>query len=321
MKRHAVLIPTYNSVRTLAETLQSVLVQDLSAVDGVYLADDASSDGTVELARRIWQSDTPLVVIQHERNGGERRNVNIALRQLPKHLEWIHILHSDDLAKPHWLATIIRQADSGSSTVASICSSWDNLNGDGSIEPGEDDTSKATVHVDGSAEAIRSTLRKGCWWHISGCAIRLEALRDIGGFAEDLPQTGDWEWLLRCLRSGWAVDYIPQTLIVYRQHGASVSSTSFRDHRDVSESLDVIKSYASYLTTLDVCRLHAARSWVLIRRTGKSLLQGNPARARKAVVLLGGIPTRVGASLTSKHVTNGAPAARHPERTRREESR
>jgi len=299
--KHAVLIPTYNSVSTLAETLQSVLAQDLSGVDGVYLADDASSDGTVELARRTWRSDTPLVVIQHERNGGERRNVNTAVGQLAKHLEWIHILHSDDLAKPHWLATMIRQAESSLSTVASICSSWDNLNGDGSIEPGENDASKATVHVAGFAEAIRDTLRKGCWWHISGCAIRLEAFRDIGGFAEDLPQTGDWEWLLRCLQRGWGVDYIPQTLILYRQHVGSVSSTSFREHRDVAESFAIIQKFARYLTFQDVCRLHGARAVALVSRIGRSLMSRNVARARKALMLLFSVPARTSGALASRH--------------------
>jgi glycosyltransferase involved in cell wall biosynthesis len=314
MKPHAVLVPTYNSAATVEETLQSLLAQDLSSVDAVYLADDASADATVAIARRVWQSATPLIVIEQPRNQGQWRNVNAAMRQMPAHLDWVCLLHSDDVAKPHWLTEMVGQMGRTIQHVASICSSWDNLNGDGSVVPGEDDPSKPAVHIDGSSESVRNTLRNGCWWHISGCAIRMAAYREVGEFVEYLPQVGDWEWLLRCLRSGWAVDYIPQTLIVYRQHGASVSSTSFRDHRDVSESLDVIKTYAPYLSTLDVCRLHAARSWVLLRRTGKSLLQGNPTRARKAVVLLGGIPTRVGASLTSKHVTGAARATEHHER-------
>ena len=175
MKRHAVLIPSYNSVTTLGETLHSLLAQDLSSIDGVYLADDASADDTVEIARRVWQSTTPLFVLRREQNGGERRNVNGALGQLPAHVEWIHILHSDDIAKPHWLSTMVRHIDGAPATVASVCSSWDNLNGDGSVEPGENEPAKPAVHVDGSPEAIRSTLQKGCWWHISGCAIRLAA--------------------------------------------------------------------------------------------------------------------------------------------------
>ena len=142
---------------------------------------------------------------------------------------------------------------------------------------------------------------KGCWWHISGCAIRLAAFRDIGDFAEHLAQSSDWAWLLRCLRRGWGVDYIPQTLIVYRQHVASVSSTSFRDHRDVAESFEIIKSFAGYLTFRDVCQLHGARARSLISRIGRSLLSRNVDRARKALVLLLRVPARTTDALASRH--------------------
>jgi glycosyltransferase involved in cell wall biosynthesis len=311
MKPHAVLVPTFNSAATIEETLRSLLAQDLRSIDGVYLADDASSDDTIETARRLWQADTPLIVIKQDRNGGERRNVNRAIREMPGHLDWMHILHSDDVAKPQWLGTMVGQIERAAPTVATICSSWDNLNGDGSIEPGENEPARPAVHVDGSPDSIRSTLQKGCWWHISGCAIRLNAFRDIGEFAEDFPQTGDWEWLLRCLRRGWGVDYLPQTLIVYRQHAASVSSTSFREHRDVAESLEIIRSFAGYLTFWDVCQLHSARSRSLISRIGRSLLNLNVERARKALVLLLRMPARTSGALASRHAVHaGANAGR-----------
>jgi GT2 family glycosyltransferase len=240
-------------------------------------------------------------VIKRNRNGGERVNVNSAMHQLPRHLEWIHILHSDDIAKPHWMKTMVRHIEQARPTVASICSSWDNLLDDGSLETGENDPMKPSVYVEGSPESIRSTLQRGCWWHISGCAIRLEAFRDIGGFAEHLPQTGDWQWLLRCLRAGWAINYVPQTLIVYRQHSQSISSSSFRDHRDVTESFEIIKSFAGYLTFPDVYRLHWTRARALTSRLGRSLLNRNLDRARKALVLLLRIPARIGDTLASRN--------------------
>lgn len=300
MKPHAVLIPTYNSSATIRETLESVLAQDLSTIDVVYIADDASRDDTIDVARSVWQSSIPLIAIRQDRNQGERHNVNAAIRQMPDHLEWIYILHSDDMAKPHWLSEMARQLGRARPNVATVCSSWDNLNADGSIEPGENEPARPAVLIDGSSDAVRDTLRRGCWWHISGCAIRLGAFRNVGEFAENLPQLGDWEWLLRCLRVGWGVNYLPQTLIVYRLHTASVSSTSFREHRDVSESFDVIKAYAVYLTARDVYQLHAARAWLLVRRTCGSLLRGNADRARKALRLLLRVPARTGAALSAR---------------------
>jgi glycosyltransferase involved in cell wall biosynthesis len=311
MKPHAVLVPTYNSAATIGETLQSLLAQDLSPVDAVYLADDGSADSTLEIARRIWQSDIPLIVLEQERNQGQWRNVNEAMLRMPDHLEWIYILHSDDVAKSRWLTAMVQQIERADPMVGTVCSSWDNLNGDGSVVVGEDEPGRPAVHVDGSAEAIRSTLLKGCWWHISGCAIRLQAFRDVGEFAEHLAQSSDWAWLLRCLRRGWGVDYVPQTLIVYRQHSASVSSASFRDHRDVVEAFEIIQSFAGYLTLRDVGQLHAARARALISRLGRSLLNKNIDRARKALVLLLQIPARFGGTLASRRALEAGVTGRH----------
>ena len=303
MRAHAVLVPSYNSAATVRETLESLLAQDLSAVDAVYLADDGSSDGTVGIARGVWQSATPLIVSAHQHNQGQWRNVNTALQKMPGHLQWVHILHSDDIARPQWLREMVQQIDRAGQRVASVCSSWDNLNADGSIETGENEPDKPVVHIDGSSESVRSTLHQGCWWHISGCAIRLAAFRDVGGFVEKYPQSSDWEWLLRCLQRGWDVDYIPQTLIGYRMHAGSVSNASFREHRDVSESFDIIKLYAASLTRREVYRLYTRKAWYLTRRIGSSLLQPNPERARKALALLVRVPAFTRAALLSRQHT------------------
>ena len=228
MRANAVLIPTYNSAATLRPTLESLLVQDLSSIDAVYLADDASSDATIEIARAVWQSPTPLIVIRQTRNQGERHNVNTAIRGMPSHLAWLHILHSDDLAKPQWLRAMTAQIDRAQPTVASICSAgrserrWLH-------QRGRERTDKPAVHVDGSAESVRA-LKKGCWWHIS--------VRDLaGGISATLatlqkiwrkPATGNG-----CCAACGAVGELTTSRRPdhARLHGASVSSASFRAPR------------------------------------------------------------------------------------------
>lgn len=134
--------------------------------------------------------------------------------------------------------------------------SWDNLMEDGSIESGEDNIDRKVELIQGNQLSVQNTLLKGCWWHISGCAIRLKIFEDVGGFAIDMPQQGDWEWLLRLLSKGWAVEYIPRTLILYRQHSASVSSVSYRTHRDIRESLRIFHQYQGFLSTQNYITLH-----------------------------------------------------------------
>jgi glycosyltransferase involved in cell wall biosynthesis len=65
-RRIVVVLPAYNAARTLRATVAEL---DRSVVDGVILVDDASSDGTVALARELG-----LDVIAHDRNAGYGAN-------------------------------------------------------------------------------------------------------------------------------------------------------------------------------------------------------------------------------------------------------
>ena len=118
---------------------------------------------------------------------------------------------------------------------------------------------------------------RGCWWHISGCAIRMKAFDDVGEFDTRMPQLGDWDWLLRCLARGWSVEYIPRTLIRYRQHAASVSTLSFREDRDIRESLEIIGRHAVVLDSRDVLALHGQRMRSYARRLARAVFHSLPA--------------------------------------------
>jgi glycosyltransferase involved in cell wall biosynthesis len=65
-RRLAVVLPAYNAEATLARTLEHI---DRDIVDDVLLVDDASTDGTVALARKLG-----LEPICHDRNRGYGAN-------------------------------------------------------------------------------------------------------------------------------------------------------------------------------------------------------------------------------------------------------
>jgi GT2 family glycosyltransferase len=174
--------------------------------------------------------------------------------------------------------------------VASICSSWDVLFPDGSIDGGEENPDRGIEYISGTPESIRSTLLSGCWWHISGSAIRASAFLTVGEFSEDFPHMGDWEWLIRSLRAQQSVLYIPRALILYRQHQASVSSTSFRVHRDVRDSFRIIRANATYLSATDILKLYRERFVALAKRAAVSLVRRHFSRAGSALALMAATP-------------------------------
>ncbi len=71
-KRTVVVMPAYNAESTLERTLSDLPSE---SVDEIILVDDCSSDGTVELARRLG-----LTVIEHRRNQGYGGNQKTCYR-------------------------------------------------------------------------------------------------------------------------------------------------------------------------------------------------------------------------------------------------
>ncbi|HWH82771.1 MAG TPA: glycosyltransferase [Burkholderiaceae bacterium] len=93
----SICVPTYQAQATLEATLRSVLAQTYPALD-ILIVDNASTDGTVELARRVCAGDARVRLIQNPVNvGGEgnfRRCVEFATGDL------IAVFHADDLYDP-----------------------------------------------------------------------------------------------------------------------------------------------------------------------------------------------------------------------------
>jgi glycosyltransferase involved in cell wall biosynthesis len=266
-----VVIPAYNASSTIGETLGALQSNpELGQLQAVIVLDDFSRDGTVDVARSVWHSQVPLEIWSNAENAGERITVNSGLANLPSDVEWAFILHADDIVKPNWISLYLNEMSGCPKHVASICSSYDVWYADsGRIDPGEEFSNRPSVVVYGTREAVLDTLNRGCWWHISGCAIRMPAFRQIGAFNPDMPQTGDWEWLLRCLAKGFSVLYLPRSTMFYRQHMRSVSSNSFRRAQDLQETLRILSGYRNegYLTPIEYRRKVRALLYQLSRRT------------------------------------------------------
>ena len=122
----------------------------------------------------------------------------------------------------------------------------------------------------------------GCWWHISGCAIRLRALEDVGPFQPSL-DVADWDWLVRALALGWSVRYIPRSLIVYRQSAATVSAASLHADRDIHEGLELIARHRGFLRRSEFVDLHRRRAGYALRRAIRATLHGQWPRAAHAL--------------------------------------
>lgn len=91
----SVCIPTYNSEATLAQTLASVVGQSYPQLE-ILVVDNASTDNTVEVARRF--DDPRITIHQNATNIGAEGNFNRCIDLASG--EYTAIFHADDLYTP-----------------------------------------------------------------------------------------------------------------------------------------------------------------------------------------------------------------------------
>lgn len=105
-QRIAVVLPAYNASRTLRRTFEEI-PRDI--VDDIILTDDASSDGTVQLARSLR-----IHTLQHERNkgyGGNQKTCYAAA--LARGADIVVMLHPDYQYSPRLVPAMASMIVSG----------------------------------------------------------------------------------------------------------------------------------------------------------------------------------------------------------------
>lgn len=215
--RVSVCIPTYRGAATLAATLGSVLAQDCDGLEAV-VADDASDDATVEVARAV---DDPRVrVLAADRNLGPTANWDRAVAAATG--TYLKVMGQDDLLLPGCLAAqagVLRAEPE----VALVACRRDVVGPDGRVLFAGRGLGGLLGRVEGRA-ALRAVVRSGTnplGEPVAGL-VRTADARVLGGFRADLPYVIDLDWWCRLLERG-ALWGLGETLVAFRVSPSSWS--------------------------------------------------------------------------------------------------
>lgn len=107
MKRVAVVILNYNGKKFLEEFLPNVIANTNAELADIVVADNASSDGSVNFMRERFPG---IRLIVNGSNGGFATGYNLALRQIEA--EYYVLLNSDIEVTPQWIEPVIALMDS-----------------------------------------------------------------------------------------------------------------------------------------------------------------------------------------------------------------
>lgn len=188
-----VLTTVRDGMPYIAEAIASVRAQEYENFQHC-IVDDASSDGTAVFLGREENND--LVVITSEPVGrGRALNLGVANCQA----DLLAILDADDAASPCWLAAMVRVMEANSDIAVLSCS--------GMLEKEQMDD-----HIEGDVRAYQLSPEMFLYRnpvHHSGTVIRMQALREAGGYDESRDCLFDYELWVRLMKQGkqiWRVD-------------------------------------------------------------------------------------------------------------------
>jgi GT2 family glycosyltransferase len=195
----------------------------------VVLVDNASSDGSADMAEREFGGRLVLTVIRNRENlgfcGGNNRGIQAARGSL------VALLNNDAVAHPDWVAALAAAFDRGADVgmAASKILVYE--------EPSRIDKVGHLIYPDGQNRGRGSgQIDRGQFDRVEevlwpdGCAAmyRRAMLDEIGAFDEDFfAYADDAELGLRARIAGWRCLYVP-TAVVLHHRGASLGLLSSR---------------------------------------------------------------------------------------------
>ena len=236
-----VVVPCYNYGHLLPGCLASILSQE-GVEPRVHVVDDASPDGSGDVAERLAAGDPRVRVTRHEVNKGHIATYNDGLAETTG--DYVVLLSADDLIAPGALgrATELMEAQPGVGFVYGF-SRYFTETADLPTHPG----GRARARVVPGPAWIGRRLRKATNTISSPeVVVRGSLQRAVGGYRPDLPYSGDLEmWLRLAARADVGiVTGVDQAY--YRVHQQSMTRVSYR-----AEIRDLQQRYAAFAAFLD----------------------------------------------------------------------
>jgi glycosyltransferase involved in cell wall biosynthesis len=212
MPRVSVIVPAYNAGAHLEETLASVQAQTYRDWEAV-VADDASTDGTVEIAERMGAK-----VLRAETNAGPATARNRAITGSSGEL--LAFLDADDLWLPEFLERqvgLFDQARASGIAVGIVAGNARVLGADGLFP----DTYMDLMRFPPKVTLTRLLASNPIY--ISALVPR-SVVEEAGGFCDEIFGTEDYDLWLRIVERRYDVVANREPLAVYRLGTTSVSS-------------------------------------------------------------------------------------------------
>ncbi len=205
----SVIIPCYNAARFLAETIDSVLAQTLTAFELIVI-DDGSTDGTAAIIERYGRRLGGRLIAE----SGPNRGVSAARNRGTQRARgrYLQYLDADDLLRPDALRSKFSALESSGADIA--YTDWQKLveSSPGCFVPGATQTRRCDeVHAIPEIAVLMDF-----WAPPAALLYRREIVDRVGSWNTSLPITQDGRFLFDALHCGGRLQHVPGIGADYR---------------------------------------------------------------------------------------------------------
>lgn len=233
-----VVIPCYNYGRFLPQCVESVLSQGLQDLR-IIIIDNASTDGSDEVARLLAAKDKRIEVVSHEKNLGPHASFNEGIDRATS--DYFMILCADDLLAEGALRHGIDMLERSPEAVFLLGTEKEPLIGDASPVPSEQPSGW-------KLSSGNDFIERCCWTYsqdLPAYAIlsRTSVQQKVGHYRDSLAHLDDMEMVLRLACLGGVVQ-TQAALITKRLHAANLSEGMWQDRKfDLQEREAAFNSF------------------------------------------------------------------------------
>jgi glycosyltransferase involved in cell wall biosynthesis len=276
-----IVIPTFNGGRYLPALISSLL----DAVDEectVLFIDDASVDETLEIVSAAALPGNRI--LRNDRNLGLFATLNKALQEVET--EYVSLVFQDNLIEREYFEKMHPLVKSNPE-ISFFWTGITTIDEFGRVIRHGLDTGHEKLFSRGRQSWI-AALQRGCFWTIGASTSKTERLRHHG-FRMDLPQCGDYEFLLRVIHED-AFLYLERPLVKLRIHSGNASSKYARRSLDLKETILVYREQRSrFEADFDrelLLSLRRNLAYYITRRFIHQAIRGSLLQALKTLALL-----------------------------------
>ncbi|MBI5149416.1 MAG: glycosyltransferase [Candidatus Omnitrophica bacterium] len=212
--RVSIIIPVYNSEKTVGEALDSVAAQTYTDYE-VIVVNDGSTDQSESAIKKYMSPPLNVTYVEQVNNGpAAARNAGLRLAKG----EFVAFLDADDLWDKDKLATAIEAMDANPDAKLVFTDMRHVVNG-------------RTVYASYLHERPYPSLPNGkiydnlLWGNFiftPTVLVRRDVLREVGGFDENLQIAEDYDLWLRIARR-YPIHYIDRPLVTRRRIGGNIT--------------------------------------------------------------------------------------------------